>query len=171
VKKLIGTLLLITAFNSAALSEPPRRLRRLGQAPAAGPRQRNNASIRDAVLGFYISQFQRITEVNDEVFPKVLPLLREFVENRFDIGARKTRVLNQLRQMTTRGAPDVEIKKLILELDKADADNQANQEKFLGGVDPLLNVAQQARLRLFQATSDQRVRQMLDRIQNSGQAR
>jgi hypothetical protein len=119
-------------------------------------------------LGFYISQFQQVAEVSDEVFAKILPFLREFVQDRFEISSRRTRSLNQLRQMINRGGSEDEIKRLIQELDKADADGQANQVKFLANADPLLNTQQQAKVRIFQAMSDQRIRQMLDRIQNAG---
>jgi hypothetical protein len=71
--------------------------------------------------------------------------------------------------MINRGGSDEEIKGMIRELDKADADGMANQERFLTNVDPLLDTRQQAKVRIFQATSDQRIRQMLDRIQNAGQ--
>lgn len=43
-------------------------------------------------------------------------------------------------------------------------DIQAGQEKFLAGIDPLLNAQQQAKVRIFQALTDQRIRQMIDRV-------
>jgi hypothetical protein len=70
--------------------------------------------------------------------------------------------------MVNRGGSDDDIKRMIRELDQADADGQGNQEKFLANVDPLLDTRQQAKVRIFQAMSDQRIRQMLDRIQNAG---
>ena len=53
------------------------------------------------------------------------------------------------------------------ELDTADADFQANQEKFLTNVDPLLNPHQQARLRILQIEADTRIRQYLNALQNN----
>jgi hypothetical protein len=75
--------------------------------------------------------------------------------------------LNQIRQLTNRGGADDEIKRMIKELDQADADGLANQQKFLTNADPLLTARQQAKVRIFQAMADQRIRQMLDRIQNA----
>ena len=128
---------------------------------------RANGALQDVVLGFYISQFQQVAEVNDEVFAKILPFLREFVTDRFEISARRTRSLNQIRQMVNRGGSDDQLRQMIRELDQADADSLTNQQKFLTSVDPLLDARQQAKVRIFQSMADQRIRQMLDRIQNA----
>lgn len=169
MKTFAGALLLIATLGVSGFSQQPqRRLREPDGTPPAPQRQRANGALQDVVLGFYISQFQQVAQVNDEVFAKILPFLREFVQERFEISARRTRSLNQLRQLINRGGSDDDFKRMIRELDKADADGQANQEKFLANVDPLLNTRQQAKVRIFQAMSDQRIRQMLDRIQNAG---
>jgi len=126
-----------------------------------------NAALRDVVLGFYVSQFQQQTEVSDEVFAKILPVLRQFIQERFDISTRRTRAMNQVRRLVNQGGSEEDIKQGVHEVDKADADTQANQEHFLTTIDPLLTPRQQAKVRLFEATSDQRIRQILDRIQNA----
>ncbi len=175
MKKVLGAVLLIATLGSAGFSQQrqqqprPGQLRQPDGRQSVPPRQRPNAPLQDVILGFYISQFQQVAEVSDEVFAKILPFLREFVQNRFEISARRTRSLNQLRQMTNSGGSDEVLKQLIVELDKADADNHANQDKFLANVDPLLDTRQQAKVRIFQSMSDQRIRQMLDRIQAGGQ--
>jgi hypothetical protein len=169
MKQLAGVFLLLAALVMPGYSQQKQQ-QRLRQPDGVPPvRQRANAPLQDVVLGFYISQFQQVAEVSDEVFAKILPFLREFVQDRFQISARRTRSLNQIRQSMNRGGSDEDLKQLIRELDSADADGQANQEKFLARVDPLLNTRQQAKVRIFQAMSDQRIRQMLDRIQNGGQ--
>ena len=122
--------------------------------------------LQDAVLGFYVSQFQQQAEVSPEVFGKILPFLQQFIQDRFEISQRRTRALNQLRQAIQRGGSEEELKHLIHDFDAADADVQANQEKFLSNVDPLLNARQQAKLRLFQVLADNRMRQMVTSVQN-----
>src|SRR5438309_11854752 len=87
--------------------------------------------------------------VSNEVFAKILPFLQQFVQDRFEISQRRTRALNQLRQAIQRGGSEDDLKRLIHDFDTADADFQANQEKFLGNVDPLLDTRQQAKLRIF----------------------
>jgi hypothetical protein len=168
MKQLIGAVVLIAALATPSFSQAqPRQRLRPNITPVNPQRPRANAALQDMVLGFYISQFQQVAEVNDEVFAKILPFLRQFVTDRFEISARRTRSLNQIRQLTNRGGADDEIKQMIKELDQADADGLANQQKFLNNTDPLLTVRQQAKVRIFQAMADQRIRQMLDRIQNA----
>jgi len=121
--------------------------------------------LQDAVLGFYVGQFQQQTEVSNEVFAKILPFLQQFVQDRFQISQRRTRALNQLRQAVQRGGSEDELKRLTREFDAADADFQSNQEKFLGNVDPLLDARQQAKLRIFQVMADNRMRQIVTSVQ------
>src|SRR5712671_3524294 len=63
----------------------------------------------DSVLAFYINRFQPQAEVSDEVFGKIVPFLRQFVQDRFEISQRRTRALNQLRQAVNRGGSDDDI--------------------------------------------------------------
>ena len=156
IKRLIAVVLAILAgtFAFSQQKTPPQR--------AAIPRR----LLQDAVLGFYISEFQKQAEVVPEVFGKILPFLQQFVQDRFEISQRRTRALNQLRQGIQRGASDEDLKRLVHDFDSADADFQANQEKFLSNVDPLLEPKQQAKLRIFQVMADNRMRQMLTTVQN-----
>jgi len=168
MKQVIGAGLLIAALAGSGYSQLLVRQRlRTPDRPAAAQQRPRAGALQDVVLGFYISQFQQVAEVNDEVFAKILPFLREFVSDRFEISARRTRALNQIRQLTNRGGSDDEVKRMIKELDQADADGLANQQKFLANTDPLLTARQQGKVRIFQAMADQRIRQMLDRIQNA----
>jgi hypothetical protein len=82
-----------------------------------------------------------------------------------EISQRRTRALNQLREAIQRGGSEDDLKRLIRDFDAADADYQSNQEKFLANVDPLLDTRQQAKLRIFQVTADNRMRQILTRVQ------
>src|SRR5215467_11757961 len=156
IKRLIAVTLAILA-GSLAFSQqkgPPQR--------AAIPRR----VLQDAVLGFYVTEFQKQAQVKPEVFAKILPFLQQFVQDRFEISQRRTRALNQLRQGVQRGASEEDLKRLIRDFDAADADFQSNQAKFLGNVDPLLDTRQQARLRIFQVMADNRMRQLLTSVRN-----
>jgi len=74
--------------------------------------------------------------------------------------------LDQLRQAVLTGSSEDDLKRLVRELDLADADFQSNQEKFFSSVDPLLNARQQAKVRLIQIMADNRIRQALQAVQN-----
>lgn len=143
----------------------------LGNMPALSqqrqPLRPGRPALEDMVEGFYIGQFPQQVEVGDEQYAKILPVLRQHLKDRREISARRTRSLNQLRMMVQRGASDDDIRRTIADIDKADADAEASRERFLSNVDPLLTVQQQARVRIFQVAIEQRIRQMLDRIQNA----
>src|SRR5262245_31279803 len=185
MKKLGIAALLLVAFSSADAA--PLRQRPQRQQQQNPPEERPNVPVRpnaaarangairpaqrqrlvqDALLGFYVTQFQRAGEVSPEVFAKILPFLQQFVQDRFEISQRRQRALNQLRQAVARDAAEDELKRLVRDLDAADSEFQANQEKFLSNVDPFLNARQQAKVRILQNQADNRIRQMLEAVQN-----
>jgi hypothetical protein len=127
--------------------------------------------MQDAVIVFYVNQFQKQTSVTDETFVKIIPFVRQFVQDRFDITNRKQRALNQLRQTVQNvNASEDELRRAVHDYDAADHDFQANQEKFLANVDPLLTPRQQARFRQIQIQADNQMKKMLDNLQQVNQA-
>ena len=124
--------------------------------------------LEESVLIFYVTEFQKAVNANQTLFPKVLPFIKEFIQNRFEISARRLDTLEQLRKLSQRAnSSDEEIKRAIREYDQAESDMQANQERFVSNVEPLLNVRQQARVRLFLRNADRQMLQLLNSIRNS----
>src|SRR5215468_2797713 len=124
-------------------------------------------SLEESLIAFYVGEFQKVVNVNPDLFVKVFPIIREFIQTRFDLSARRQETLQQIRELVNRPqSSDEDMKRAIRDLDKADADIQANQDKFLGSIDPLLNTRQQGRVRVFQQVADQRMRQMLNSVRN-----
>jgi hypothetical protein len=162
MKRIAAGVLLFAAI-SITYGAPPQDKQQRQLRPNAAQRR---SLVEDAVLGFYVKQFQQSAEVAPEVFAKILPFLEQFVHDRFEISQRRTRALNQLRQGLNRGASEDELKRLVRELDAADGEFQMNQQKFLTNVDPLLNGRQQAQVRVLQNMADNRIRQMLNAVQN-----
>ena len=181
MRKLVVCFLLVILSSAVSLSQQrPKQLQPPDEVPTA-TRPRDKAvnparagqagrtpAIEDAVLGYYINQFPQVAEVSDEVFVKVLPHLRQFVRERFEISQRRNRVSNAIKNMVQRSDSEEDLKRAIREFDKADAEIQANQERFLISVDPLLNTQQQAKARIFLMMADNRIRQILNAIQNGG---
>ena len=124
-----------------------------------------------AVLDYYVKQFQQVAEISPEVFARILPFLEQFVADRFELSRRRTRALNQMRQIIARNGTDEELSRFTRELDSADAEFQSNQEKFLGSVDPLLTVRQRAKVRFLLNMVDNVIRQTLQSVQNPNQQR
>ena len=119
------------------------------------------------VLDFYVAEFHSVVKTNPDQFTKVRSVIKDYIENRFEISARRLEMLQQLRLLIQRpNSTDEEILRATSEFDKADADLQANQLKFLSSVDPLLNPRQQARVRIFQQMADRRLLQMINSARN-----
>jgi hypothetical protein len=134
------------------------------------PRQALRRSVAEnAIYAFYVKQFQQEGEVTPEVFSKILPFIEQFIHERFEISNRRTAALGQLRQAVNSNGSEEDMKRLVRDIDMADAEFQANQARFFKNVDPLLNARQQARLRLLQITADNRLRQVLTALQNPAQ--
>lgn len=151
-------LALVLAFGRITLAQQPQQR---AQTP----------SLEETVVDFYVGEFQRVVNVNPELFVKASPIIKEFIRTRFDISARRQETLRQLRMLVNRAnSSEEDMKRAIRDLDKADADIHANQEHFLSSIDPLLNTRQQGRVRVFQQVADQEIRQMLNRVQNGRSA-
>jgi len=119
------------------------------------------------VLDFYVAEFHSVVKTNPDQFTKVRSVIKDYIENRFEISARRLEMLQQLRLLIQRpNSTDEEILRATSEFDKADADLQANQVKFLTTVAPLLNPRQQARVRIFQQVADRRLLQMINSARN-----
>jgi len=170
MKGIAITVLLLTAVPS--LYGGPRQLRAQRQQNLEdGLRQRAAARrslVEEAVFNFYVRQFQQDPEMKPDVFVKILPFVDQFLQDRFEISRRRTRALNQLRQSINANGSEDELRRLVRELDAADADFQVNQQKFFNNVDPLLNVRQQAKIRVLQNLADNQIRQALNAVQNQG---
>ncbi len=151
-------LALVLAFGGIALAQQPQQR---AQTP----------SLEETVVDFYVAEFQRVVNVNPELFVKASPIIKEFIRTRFEISARRQETLRQLKMLVNRAnSSEEDMKRTIRDLDKADADIHANQERFLSSIDPLLNTRQQGRVRIFQQVADQEIRQMLNRVQNARSA-
>jgi hypothetical protein len=152
--KSAAALALVLAFGGTALSKQPQQR---AQTP----------SLEETVVDFYVAEFHKVVNVTPEVFVKAAPIIKDFIRTRFDISARRQETLRQLRMLVNRAnSTEEDMKRAIRDLDKADADIHENQERFLSSIDPLLNTRQQGRVRIFQQMADQKMRQMLNQIQN-----
>jgi len=163
----VAIIMLLAALPNLHASPLQQRQQRLGNERPRAALRRSVAE--DAVYAFYVRQFQQDTDVTPEVFSKILPFIDQFLKDRFEISQRRTRALSQLRQAIQRNGSEDELKRLIRELDAADSEFQANQEKFLTNVDPMLNLRQRAKVRVLQNMADNRIRQYLNAVQNPDQ--
>lgn len=120
----------------------------------------------DTIYAFYLRQFRQDGDFSDELIGKINPFLDDFLRERFELSERRARALNQLRQAFNRNASEDELTRLTRDLDAADSEFQANHQKFLNSIDPLLTPRQQAKVRVLQDRADKQIRQTLEAIQN-----
>jgi hypothetical protein len=127
--------------------------------------------LEESVLFFYVGEFQKAVNGNQVLLGKALPFLKEFIQNRFEISARRLDTVQQLRMLSNRAnGNEEEIRRAIREFDQAESDMQTNQERFLANIDPLLNVRQQARVRIFLRNADRQMLQLLNSIRAANAA-
>jgi hypothetical protein len=135
----------------------------LASGGAVSAQRQQPLTIEADVLDFYVAEFHSVVKTNPDQFKKVRSVIKDYIENRFEISARRLEMMQQLRVLVQRPtSTDEEILRATSEFDKADADLQANQVKFLSTVAPLLNPRQQARVRIFQQMADRRLLQMIN---------
>ena len=155
MKRLLSAILLVVFLSTPGWSQQKNQQQaRRNVIPAR--------MMRDSVLVFYVRQFRPVAGVSDEVFVKILPFLEQFIDDRFQISQRRTRALNQLET----AFEDSVLPFSAVTGEGADAEIQANQVRFLNNVDPLLNTRQRAKLRIFQQMADNRMRELVNGVQN-----
>jgi hypothetical protein len=125
-------------------------------------------ALQDEVERFYSNQLRNQVELDEEQFSQIAPIVRLTLRERRDIELRRIRATNQTRQAILRNASDDELRELIAEMDRADAERQASQQRFLRSIEPILSVRQLARLRVFEVAIEQRIRAMIDQARLSG---
>ena len=128
-------------------------------------RRQNNPLL----MGIYARSLRQATDGNNDIYGKIFPFLEEFVEARLEISERRVRSLRQLRQAVNNNGAEAELDRLMREISNADSEFQTNQEKFFNSVAPLLNVRQQARIRIMMEMTDNQIRQLLEAAQNPNQ--
>jgi hypothetical protein len=117
------------------------------------------------IQGMYVNalrQQAKQVEITDDQVNRILPYLRQYVEDRNEIGGtRRLRIQRDLQQALIRGASDEELTRLIQQFDRVDADVRAAQEQFLSNTDPILTVRQRAWLRVWQLRVEERIRRLI----------
>ncbi len=175
MKARFATIIILMLLATGVSGEPllrqgPREIgREIGKIRPQRPGPRRNlrapdvSTIQEMVEGFYVSRFQQELDLDDEQFAHVLPMLRDSLRERNELGQRRVRTRNQLRQAMQDNASDDEINRRISELDASDRALWEAQANLLRLVDPDLSPGQRARLRFVQPNLEERIRNMIER--------
>ena len=169
------TAALMVLFGASGVSGAPveqRGPRNIGKAPRGGVRVPGppaaRAPIQEVIEGFYVSRVQRELELEDGEFARVLPALRESLEERNELGQNRTRAFNALRRaLRESDTTDEELDRLVRDLDEAERGLRAVQDSLLKSVDPELSSRQRARMRIIQPNIEDRIRGLIERSRNA----
>jgi uncharacterized membrane protein YccC len=107
--------------------------------------------------------------LGDEQFVRILPLVKKWQTNRRVHQQRRSSAIGEMRRLLERGAAtEARLQELLGELKSTDADEQATQRQDLEAIDAQLSVEQQAKLRVFEARIQERLREILQRRRDQG---
>jgi len=117
--------------------------------------------------GLYINNLQQTLELTDDQFSKLAVFLKEFVRDSYNINIpQKNQARRELNQALQRGANDEELSRLIKEYDQIFIADRAVRDKFFASADPLLQVSQRAKLRIYIFQKEQQIARLIQQSQN-----
>jgi hypothetical protein len=157
-------------FADAGMAAPimqrgPRNLG-AGAATPGGPRAGAGPPIKEMIEGLYVSRMQQQLDLADEQFVRILPLLRQSLQERDELGQRHNRTLIALRLALGEDASEAELERLMELVDESDVALRSIQENLLRSVDPELSTHQRARFRIAQSNLENRIRTLIERSRN-----
>jgi hypothetical protein len=118
---------------------------------------------------YVLSNMQESLGLGDEQFVRILPLVKKWQTNRRVHQQRRSSAIGEMRRLLERGAAtEARLQELLGELKSTDADEQATQRQDLEAIDAQLSVEQQAKLRVFEARIQERLREILQRRRDQG---
>ena len=165
------TIALALMFTGAGLAAPilqqgPRNLGAGGRRGVAPGVVGAGLPIQDMIEGLYVSGMQEQLDLDDEQFVRILPLLRQSLQERNQLGQRRNRALNALRQALGEGTSEEELARLSEIVDESEVALRTIQENLLRGVDPELSTRQRARFRITQPNLENRIRTLIEQSRN-----
>ena len=148
--------------NAVAGQAEPADLRDDAQRPGA-----QVPPMLDVIQGLYLTKLQQQTEINEEQYAKLKPLLQDYLRERTELGGpRRMRAQRQLAQGVNKGASEDELVALMREFDRIDTDVAGSKLRFLALADPSLTVRQRARLRIFLVNMENEINRLIRLSQN-----
>jgi hypothetical protein len=148
----------------------------LGAIPAGAQQDAPSGLGREELVklidAYVLSNLQESLGLSDELFVRILPLVKNWQANRRTHQQRRSSALGEMRRLLERGAAtEPRLRELLGELKRADLDQQTTQQKDVEAIDAQLSVEQQAKLRVFEARVQERLREILQRRRDQGASR
>jgi hypothetical protein len=152
------TLAALAASPAAAQSEEP---------PGLGREE-----LVKVIDAYVLGNLQENLGLSDDQFVRILPLVKRWQTNRRAHQQRRSSALGEMRRLLERGAAtEPRLKELLGELKRADLEDETTQRQDVEAIDAQLSVEQQAKLRVFEARIQERLREILQRRREQGSPR
>ena len=135
---------------------------RVGRGRGAVPPIGERPPIQDVIEGLYVSRLQQELELDDNEFARMLPSVRESLDERTRLGRERQEAFDALRQAVDEGASETVLDRLIERFDQTDRQLRAVQENLLRDIDPQLSTEQRARFRIAQPNVENRIRALIE---------
>ena len=136
-------------------SQPPNAAKRNEQL------QKNRVA--NAVVDHYLGGFQKGVGLDDNQTRKFGPRLGDYVRKQLMLAERRNQAMNRLKELNDQKASEEEIQAQNKILDQTEAQQINAKRKFYADVNPELSVQQQTNLRLYMESTEQNVRQAIQK--------
>ncbi len=139
----------------------PRRMAPGGPAGSVSP-----SDVQKLFDAYFLMQAQQALQISDAEYPQFLIRMRALLELRRKNQQERFRLVRELRNLTdAKGQPatDAQIKDALTKLEAFDQQAAQDLRKAYDNVDQVLDVRQQARLRVFEEQMERRKLELLMR--------
>jgi len=159
-----------------AIQQPPRGAPKQAQqlprnltadqpdAPKRTQQQKNRTA--NAIVDRYIGRFQNQVGLNDEQTRKFSGKLGNYVRRQLELAERRNAAKNRLQVLNDQKAPQEEIQAQYKDLERIESQQFAARTNFFRDINPQLSVQQQAKLKLYMDSTDQEVRDAIQKSRN-----
>jgi len=130
-------------------------------APKRTQQQKNKTA--NAIVDRYIGGFQNQVGLNDEQTRKFSGRLGDYVRQQLQLAERRNAALNRLKELNDQNAPEEEIQKQRKIVDATEAQQFNVKTRFYSEINPQLSVQQQTKLKLYMDSTEQDVRQAIQK--------
>jgi len=119
--------------------------------------------IANAVVDHYLGGFQKGVGLDDDQTRRFSPKLGNYVRQQLMLAERRNQAMSRLKELNDQKASEEEIQAQNKILDQTETQQVNAKRKFYAEVNPELTVQQQAKLKVYMDSTDQNVRQAIQK--------
>jgi hypothetical protein len=119
--------------------------------------------IANAVVDHYLGGFQKGVGLDDDQTRRFSPKLGNYVRQQLMLAERRNQAMSRLKELNDQKASEEEIQAQNKILDQTETQQVNAKRRFYAEVNPELTVQQQAKLKVYMDSTDQNVRQAIQK--------